>query len=236
MSSRHSLTITSWTCRVYHGVSALHMSLDGFASVQSIVSFHPWYYCNSSLVTSECKLLHFKKPLSSLWAPSSTRLRVAVFWNRADSQWVKDTGLLSLVPPGGKKKLCHPPSNPGTFYPLGRELTPPVFPCSLHYQIKILRASPWWLQKPAQSQLWIISPTINSWHLPVVTIVVTHGETPTRRDGAVSRHRSHRKVLMGGSSIVKPQREKEMERRWCIPACLLSSPLLAGFHASFQVF
>lgn len=59
-----------------------------------------------------------------------------------------------------------PPSNPGGSYPLGRELTLPVSPCSLHYQSKTLRASPWWLQEPAQSQPWIISATVSSHHLP----------------------------------------------------------------------
>lgn len=46
-----------------------------FSNEPSVLVFPPWYYCNSSLVTSKCELLCFKKPHSSLWAPSSTRLR-----------------------------------------------------------------------------------------------------------------------------------------------------------------
>lgn len=144
-----------------------------------------------------------------------------MFWNKADSQWVKDTRLLSLVPPEGKKKLCHPTAILESC-PLDRELTLPVFPCCLHYQSKTLGDS----LRPAQREPWMISPTMNSWHLA--------GWFPWRGTAAVPRHRSHRKVLMGGSSLVNPQREKGMERRMGIPACSQSSPLLAGFHASFK--
>lgn len=45
-----------------------------FNNEHSILIFPVWYHCNSSLVTSKCQLLYFKKPHSSIWAASSTRL------------------------------------------------------------------------------------------------------------------------------------------------------------------
>ena len=189
-------------------------------------------------MTTKHRCLLFKKLCSTLWAPGSTRLREDMCC-KADSQVVKDTRLstrlLRFVPPGGKKKLCHPPGIfVLNFLPSGQGSDTISLPaCSLRYQTKILRASPSWLQKPAQSQPWIISPTINSRCLPAW--LPMEKLLPDRMAQSQGTY-LFRKVLMLGSSIVKPQRKEEMERRKCIPVCLLSTPLLAVFHASFQVF
>ena len=82
-----------------------------FSNQQSILVFPTWYYCNSTLVTSKCSRLLFRKPCGALWG--SSRLREGVGC-KADPQLVGDTGLStglpSFVPPAGKQKLRQLPA------------------------------------------------------------------------------------------------------------------------------
>lgn len=188
---------------------------------------------------SKRRCLLFKKPCSTLWAPSSTREEVCC---KADSQLVKgtrlSTRLLSFMPPGGKKKLCHSPAIFVLNFLASGPVTDTISLSACSFWLRNqnpLSLSPSWLQKPAQSQPWIISPTNNSRRLPAwLPMEITGGEG----DGKAQSQGTYlfSKVLMWGSSIVKPQRKIEMERRKCIPVCLLSTPLLAVLRTSFQVF
>lgn len=201
-----------------------------FSNERSILVFPSWYYCHSSLVTSKCELLHFKKLHSSLWAPSSTRLRGICSGIRVILSELKTQGYSAWCYQKVRRNYVTPqqsyilPSGQGTDIP------------NIPLQPSLPKQNPWSLSLVAArtSSEWALNDVSHNLLLTFAW-VVPHGETHSRSHNAIPRHGCHRKVLMGESSIVNPRREKETERTG-IPACSLKSPLLAGFHASFQVF
>lgn len=98
-----------------------------FSSEHSILVFSPWYYYNSSLATSKCKLLHFKKPGSSLWAPSSTRLRGACPGKRLILSELKTQGFPAWCPQKVRRNYVTPQQS-WYFLPSGQGTDTPSLP------------------------------------------------------------------------------------------------------------